>query len=95
MKKEKFKRNRVDRSKIEGRNPTYLLQEAREEMMKIESVEAFKTRMTEIIDSSQISRKNYLKYERNRDGIETLEEMQVYFFNYILAGSGLQTKFER
>jgi hypothetical protein len=94
-KKEVFKRNKVDCSQVKDQNPTRLLEEAEPEIKKITTLEEFKSRMTGIIDSSSISKKNRLKYIEARDRIQTLEEMQMYFYNFILAGSAMQTRFER
>lgn len=92
---EKFSRNRVDCSQIDDQNPTRLLQAAEPELKEIRSLGFFKGRMTEIIESSTISPKNLRKFKRARDKITTLDEMVMYFYNFILAGSGMQTKFER
>jgi hypothetical protein len=92
--RKKFKRNKIDCSKIANSNPTRLLEQAQERLGKITELNELKEEMTKIIEASSISYKNRMKYIQARDRINTLEKMQMYLYNYILAGSGMQTKFE-
>jgi hypothetical protein len=92
--RKKFKRNKIDCSKIEDNNPTRLLEREQERLGKITELNELKEEMTKIIEISSISHKNRMKYIRARDRINSLDKMQMYLYNYILAGSGMQTKFE-
>ena len=93
-KKPKYVRNRVDCSLIENRNPTRLLQAASHDLKDIEDLDLLKEKMTKIMEDSEISRKNLFKFRKARDGIDTLAEMQKYLYNFILAGSAMQTRFD-
>lgn len=93
--KTNFARNLVDCSKIQDENPTVLLERESDRLKVIPTLSELKEEMTKIIDSSSIGRRNKIRFERNRDGIETVEEMRVYLYNFILAGSALQTRFGR
>lgn len=92
--RKKFKRNKIDCSKIADNNPTRLLEQEQKRLGQITELNELKEEMTKIIESSSISYKNRMKYIQARDRINTLEKMQMYLYNYILAGSGMQTKFE-
>lgn len=90
----KFRRNTIDCSKIMNKNPTRLLEEAQERLQLITELDELKTEMNAIFKSSSISTENHRKYIQARDRIYTLEKMQMYLYNYILAGSGMQTNFD-
>ncbi len=94
-KKNRYKRNLIDCSEIADKNPTRLLQDASHDLQKISCLETLKTKMTMIMEKSTVSRKNLLKFFHARDRINSLTEMQMYLYNYILAGSALQTRFEK
>lgn len=94
-KKQKFVRNTTDCSKKLDGNPTRLLQEESERLKEISCLQTLKSEMTEIVEGSKISRRNLFKFHEARDRIHTLEEMQFYLYNFILAGSAMQTSFER
>ena len=90
----RFKRNKIDCSKIADKNPTRLLEQEQARLGQITELNELKEEMTKIIEVSSISYKNRAKYVLARDRINTLDKMQMYLYNYILAGSGMQTKFE-
>ena len=89
--KRKFSRNKVDCSKVKNLNPTRLFQEEASRLNQISELEELKDQMTLIIDRSSVSLNNKNKFIKVRDKIKTLEKMQEYLYNYILAGSGMQT----
>lgn len=95
MKLKKPGRNTIDYSAKEDKNPTRLLQGAYQELMEISSIEDLKTRTSRIVKESSISRENLIKFRRDCDKIESLGEFQKYVTNYILAGSGMGTRFGR
>ena len=89
----KFKRNKVDCSKIKDKNPTHLLEQSQARLGLITELDELKEEITKIIEASTISYKNRMQYILARDRINKFEDMQLYLYNYILAGSGMQTKF--
>ena len=89
------KKNTFDCSEVEDKNPTRLLQESYQELMKIDDLVQLKSRTTKIVEGSSVSRKNLIKFQRDREKIGSLGEFQKYVTNYILAGSGMGTRFER
>ena len=95
MGRKKNSRNTFDCSEVEDKNPTRLLQESYQELMKIDDLVQLKSRTTKIVEGSSISRKNLIKFQQDREKIGSLGEFQKYVTNYILAGSGMGTRFER
>ena len=94
-KKKNFTRNSTDCSKKADQNPTRLLQEASHRLKEISCLQVLKEEMTSIVAGSQISRRNLAKFFEARDRIDSLEKMQFYLYNFILAGSAMQTSFEK
>ena len=91
----KFRRNATDYSKKSDNNPTALLERESERLRKIEDVCLLKEEMTKIVEGSSISKKNLKRFYQALRRATTLEKMQTYLYNFILAGSAMQTKFER
>ncbi len=93
--KSKFVRNVIDCSAKSDNNPTRLLQDASNQLKEISCLQTLKDEMTEIVQGSGISKKNLFKFFKARDRINSLEDMQFYLYNFILAGSAMQTSFEK
>lgn len=72
-------------------NPTRKLQEAYASLMAEPDADALRVKVLALVKESKISAKNLQKFDHTVRGISTLEKLQFYVTNYILAGSGMST----
>ena len=80
-----------DLTTVEGNNPAKVLQANYTALMAEQDRDVLAAKVTDLLKGSQISPKNLAKATSTVRSISSLEKLQFYVSNYILAGSGMAT----